>query len=54
VIYVGVEYLASLYLPDRWPLIFGAMFVVTIMLIPQGLGVFILKLWRKLVHAAPA
>jgi branched-chain amino acid transport system permease protein len=54
VIYVGVEYLASLYLPDRWPLIFGAMFVVTIMLIPQGLGVFILRLWRKVVHGAAA
>ena len=25
VFYVGVEYLASLYLPDRWPLIFGAL-----------------------------
>ncbi len=38
VVYVGVEYIASLYLPDRWPLIFGAMFVVTIMVIPEGLG----------------
>ena len=36
VIYVGIEYLASLYLPDRWPLIFGAMFVITIMVIPRG------------------
>ena len=34
VFYVGVEYLASLYLPERWPLIFGAMFVITIMVIP--------------------
>lgn len=49
VVYVGIEYLASLYLPDRWPLIFGAMFVLTIMLIPEGLGVWILKLWRKVV-----
>jgi branched-chain amino acid transport system permease protein len=49
VIYVGVEYVASLYLPARWPLIFGAMFVVTIMLIPQGLGVFIQKLWYKVI-----
>ena len=39
VVYVGVEYLASIYLPERWPLIFGAIFVITIMFIPQGLGV---------------
>ena len=54
VVYVGVEYLASMYLPDRWPLIFGALFVVTIMVIPQGLGVFILKLWRRVFHGAAA
>jgi branched-chain amino acid transport system permease protein len=54
VAYVGVEYLASMYLPDRWPLIFGAMFVFTIMVIPQGLGVFILKWWRRLFRGAAA
>jgi branched-chain amino acid transport system permease protein len=52
VVYVGIEYVASLYLPARWPLIFGAMFVVTIMVIPQGLGVEILKLWRRLIHGS--
>lgn len=52
VIYVGVEYVASLYLPDRWPLIFGAMFVLTIMLAPQGLGVGVVKYWRRLVRGA--
>jgi branched-chain amino acid transport system permease protein len=54
VVYVGVEYLASLYLPDRWPLIFGAMFVFTIMVMPQGLGVYILKGWRRLIRGAAA
>jgi len=54
VVIVGVDYLSSVYLPERWPLIFGAMFVVTIMVIPQGLGVFILKLWRKVVRGAAA
>ncbi len=52
VVYVGVEYLASLYLPDRWPLIFGAIFVVTIMLLPEGLGVWILKGWRRVIRGA--
>jgi branched-chain amino acid transport system permease protein len=53
VVYVGVEYIASLYLPDRWPLIFGAMFVVTIMVIPEGLGVWVLKGWKKVLRGAP-
>jgi branched-chain amino acid transport system permease protein len=52
VVYVGIEYIASLYLPARWPLIFGAMFVVTIMLIPEGLGVWILRGWRRLIRGA--
>jgi branched-chain amino acid transport system permease protein len=52
VVYVGVEYLASLYLPDRWPLILGALFVFTIMVVPQGLGVLILKGWRRLVRGS--
>ena len=51
-LYVGIEYLASLYLPDRWPLILGALFVVTIMVIPEGLGVWILKGWRRLIRGA--
>ena len=52
VVYVGIEYFASLYLRGRWPLIFGALFVVTIMLIPEGLGVWILRGWRRLVRGA--
>lgn len=47
VLFVGIEFIASLYLPARWPLILGALFVVTIMLIPQGIGVEVLKLWKK-------
>jgi branched-chain amino acid transport system permease protein len=52
VVYVGVEHLASQYLPERWPLIFGALFVITIMVIPQGLGVFILKAWKRIIRGA--
>ena len=54
VVYVGIEYLASLYLRDRWPLIFGAMFVFTIMIIPDGLGVWIYRGWRRLFRGAAA
>jgi branched-chain amino acid transport system permease protein len=52
VVYVFVEYEASLYLRDRWPLIFGAMFVITIMLLPEGIGVWILRLWKKVIRGA--
>jgi branched-chain amino acid transport system permease protein len=58
VLYVGIEYVASLYLPQRWPLIFGALFVVAIMAIPwtkgryQGLGPEALRLWRKVTRGA--
>jgi branched-chain amino acid transport system permease protein len=58
VFYVGVEYLASIYLPQRWPLIFGALFVIAIMMIPwtngryQGLGPEVLRLWRKVTRGA--
>jgi branched-chain amino acid transport system permease protein len=51
VVVVGVEYVASLYLKERWELIFGAMFVVTIMIIPEGLGVWILRGWRRITRA---
>jgi branched-chain amino acid transport system permease protein len=53
IFYVGIEYLASVYLPERWPLILGALFVIAIMLIPwtngryQGLGPEVLRLWKK-------
>ena len=58
VFYVGVEYLASNYLRERWPLIFGAMFVLAIMMIPwtkgryQGLGPEVLRLWRRVTRGA--
>jgi branched-chain amino acid transport system permease protein len=53
-VYVMVEWVASLYLPDRWPLIFGAMFVLTIVVLPEGLGVWILKGWRRVIRGAVA
>ena len=52
VVVVGVDYLASMYLPDRWPLIMGAIIVFVIMVIPQGIGVLLLNGWRRLIHGA--
>lgn len=52
IFYVGIEYLASIYLPERWPLIFGAVMVAAIMLMPNGVGVEVLRLWRKVSRGA--
>jgi branched-chain amino acid transport system permease protein len=50
VVILSIEYLSSLYMPDRWPLILGGIFVVAIIFIPNGLSVLLLKYWRKLSH----
>ena len=54
VVVVGVEYLTSVYVPDRWPLIMGAIIVVAIMVIPQGIGVMLLDLWRRVFRGSAA
>jgi len=45
---IFVEYFASLVTPERWPLILGIIFVVSIMYFRTGLGVSILKFWERL------
>ncbi len=52
VVVIGLEYIASLYLADRWPLIMGAIIVFVIMALPQGLGVMVLNVWRRLIRGA--
>ena len=54
VVVIGVEYLASVYVPERWPLIMAIIIVVVIMVIPQGIGVLLLNLWRKVFHGSAA
>jgi branched-chain amino acid transport system permease protein len=54
VVVVGVEYLSSVYVPDRWPLIMGTIIVVVIMVIPQGVGVMLLNVWRRLFRDSAA
>jgi branched-chain amino acid transport system permease protein len=54
ILVVGAEYLASVYVPDRWPLIIATIIVFTIMVIPQGLGVVLLDLWRRVFRGSAA
>ena len=45
---VFVEYFASLYTPERWPLILGVVFVATIMYARGGVSVYLSTLWKRL------
>lgn len=44
---VLVHHFASVYVPERWPLILGAVFVVSIMYFRAGIAVHLLRLWKK-------
>jgi branched-chain amino acid transport system permease protein len=52
VVVIGVEYLASMYMQERWPLIMAVLIVVVIMVIPQGVGVMLLNLWRRVFRGS--
>jgi branched-chain amino acid transport system permease protein len=45
---IFVEYFASIITPERWPLILGIIFVVSIMYFRTGLGVSLMKFWERL------
>jgi ABC-type branched-subunit amino acid transport system permease subunit len=43
-----LEYAASLYVPERWPLLLGAIFVIAVMFLRDGIGVSLTRLWVRL------
>lgn len=45
---VFIEYFASLISPERWPLVLGIIFVLSIMYLRTGLGVSLFNLWKKI------
>jgi len=47
VIVTFVEYLASITIRARWPLILGGIFVVSVMFARAGIGVYLARLWEK-------
>lgn len=47
---VLLEYFASLYTPARWPLILGAIFVISVMFLRGGIGLYIVKFWRRVSY----
>lgn len=51
---VILEHIAMIYVPDRWPLIFGAVFVLSVMFLREGLSVYLLKLFKKVDRGSTA
>ncbi len=50
VIIVLLKYYASIYTPERWPLILGAVFIISAMLFRGGLLPHLLRLGKKMGH----
>ena len=48
---VFLEHFASIYTPERWPLILGAVFVISVMFIRGGLGIHLRAFWEKVIKA---
>jgi branched-chain amino acid transport system permease protein len=46
ILVVFIEYYTSLYLPQRWPLILGGFFILTVMFGKGGVGVYSIQLWK--------
>ncbi len=43
-----MEYVVSTFTPERWPLILGAVFVLVSMYFRGGIGIYLIRYWRKL------
>jgi branched-chain amino acid transport system permease protein len=48
VVVILIEYFASIYAPERWPLILGGIFVIAVMFLRDGIGVSLTRLWSRL------
>jgi branched-chain amino acid transport system permease protein len=48
-----VQQYASIYMPERWPLILGGIFVLCVMLLKGGFANYLSILWRKIGFKKP-
>ena len=48
---VLVQHFASVYVPERWPLILGVAFVLAVIFARGGIGVHLLRVWRKVRYS---
>jgi branched-chain amino acid transport system permease protein len=44
---VLLEYFSSLYVPERWPLILGAIFVLSVTFLRGGIAIYLVSFWGK-------
>ena len=42
-----LEFYSSIYTPERWPLILGALFIITVMFLRGGIYRHLINLWKK-------
>lgn len=49
IIVILLEYIISIYIPQRWPMILGIIFIASVMFLRNGIGYSLIKLWNKLV-----
>jgi branched-chain amino acid transport system permease protein len=49
-VFIFVENFASIFTPERWPLILGGVFVVAILFAREGIGVYLWRLWTGVGH----
>lgn len=47
VIVILMEYFASLYTPARWPMILGVIFIISVLFLRGGVGLYFNKLWQR-------
>jgi branched-chain amino acid transport system permease protein len=45
-----IQYYAAIITPDRWPMILGLAFVLTILYARAGVGVYLYKLWKRVLE----
>lgn len=44
---VLLEHITSIYTPERWPLILGSVFVICVLFIRGGFGIYLSRFWRR-------
>ena len=45
---IFVEHYAGILTPERWPLIIGAVFIISVLYFRAGIGVYLSKIWKRL------
>jgi branched-chain amino acid transport system permease protein len=46
-IILGLEYVSSIYFPERWPLLFGSAFILTAMFFRGGAAFYLDRFWKR-------